>query len=294
MKIFCAIDDAGIVKSFYEKTGIKMNYLVSYYYAKGVTHKLAYKYRHMIDSLYLDSGAYTAMTMGKKISLAEYGLYLKECGEFFDAYFNLDDQFDKPQSNTSNQLYLEKLLPDGTKKPIPVVHAKGEAAFNELSEYANMGHQFIAIGSEPRLPDDIHSKIQDTFPDVKLHMFGNLERKMLINHMPYSADSASWAEVASHGEILYWNEEEKKEYCLHLGGKDMKSTTPDYYKDFTYKDKANEFLKETFDYHYTDLLATGSSLKRQIVNVYFFKQLQDYLNSLQKPSPSSIETPPEK
>jgi hypothetical protein len=73
----------------------------------------------------------------------------------------------------------------------------------------------------------------------------------------------------------------------------MKSTIPDYYKDFKYKDKADEFLKETFDY-YMDLLATESSLKRQIVNVYFFKQLQDYLNSLQKPSPSSIETPPEK
>jgi len=294
MKIFCAIDDAGIVKSFYEKTGIKMNYLVSYYYARGVAYKLTCDYRDMIDSLYLDSGAYTAMTMGEKISLDEYGLYLKECGDLFDAYFNLDDNFNDPEANMVNQLFLEEGLPPEAKKPIPVVHAKKEEAFDEFSQYVEMGHEYIAIGSSPRLPDDIHSKIQNTFPQVKIHMFGNLNRRMLKNHMPYSADSEAWAGVASHGQILYWDEEEKKEYQLHLGGTDMKSMTPDYYKDFKYKDKVDNFLKNTFDYVHTDLLAKRSSLKRQIVNVYFFKQLQDYLNSLQKPSPSSIETPPEK
>ena len=59
MKIFAAIVDAETVRMFYDKTGIKLIYLISYHYLKGQAYKLTNEYRNMIKSLYLDSGAYS-------------------------------------------------------------------------------------------------------------------------------------------------------------------------------------------------------------------------------------------
>ena len=60
MKIFPAIQNAKIVRDFFEKTGVKLNVLISYQYLNGQANKLVKDYRDMINLLYLDSGAYTA------------------------------------------------------------------------------------------------------------------------------------------------------------------------------------------------------------------------------------------
>ena len=154
MKIFIAIDDAETVRMFYEKTGIKLNYLISYYYLEGQAYKLTEKYRHMIDELFLDSGAYS-VAMGKsKITITEYLQFLKLYGDRFDEYFNLDDDFYDPAHNQWNQHYLEENLPPGAKKPIPVVHDNTDP-FGEFEIYAQMGHTFIAIGSTTKIPNDV-------------------------------------------------------------------------------------------------------------------------------------------
>lgn len=70
MKIFAAITDAKTVQMFYDKTGIKLNYLISYHYLKGQAYKLTAEYRHMIKSLYLDSGAFSVSTGISKITIS--------------------------------------------------------------------------------------------------------------------------------------------------------------------------------------------------------------------------------
>ena len=118
MKIFAAIDDAEIIEKFFEKTNIKLNYLISYFYLDGQAYKLLHDYRSMINELYLDSGAFSVATGKSKITITEYSRYLKLYGNKFTQYFNLDDRFDDPDHNQSNQQYLEEHL-SGAKKPIP-------------------------------------------------------------------------------------------------------------------------------------------------------------------------------
>ena len=89
MKIFAAITTANTVNDFYSKTKIKLNYLISYAYLRGQAYKLTNEYRSMIDSLYLDSGAYSAATGRANITVTEYQTYLKLYGNLFDQYFNL-------------------------------------------------------------------------------------------------------------------------------------------------------------------------------------------------------------
>ena len=102
MKVFAALDDAGTVKKFFDKTEIKLNYLISYYYLDGQAYRLTdeHKYKDMINELYLDSGAFSVAAGRSKITVTEYSKYLNLFGDRFDQFFNLDDQFNNPGTNT--------------------------------------------------------------------------------------------------------------------------------------------------------------------------------------------------
>jgi hypothetical protein len=79
-------------------------------------------------------------------------LWINRYGNLWDEVFNLDAYFSDPERNLENQLYLEKNLPAGRKKPIPVVHDPVNP-FGELKMYVEMGHTFIGVGSTMELKD---------------------------------------------------------------------------------------------------------------------------------------------
>jgi len=285
MKILNAIGSAEIVRLVYEKTGTKLNYMISYNYLKGQVRKLTKEYRHMSNLLYLDSGAYSVYTGKTKISVSEYSLWINRYGNLWDEVFNLDEDFSDPELNLTNQLFLVKNLPPGRKKPIPVVHSP-DNPFEELKTYVGLGYDYIAIGSTMKSKDKLFNQIEKEYPDLKIHLFGDLNRKTLMNHKPYSADSSTFAQAAARGIILYWREEEQREYGLDLGERDRKTDEKPgkdgskivQLKDFKYRKEFKEFLSKTFQYKPRDLI--HSSDAKWVVNCFFMKQLEDHINGL--------------
>ena len=282
MKVFAALDDAGTVKKFFDKTEIKLNYLISYYYLDGQAYKLTdeHKYKDMINELYLDSGAFSVAAGRSKITVTEYLKYLTLFGDRFAQYFNLDDNFDNPEHNKHNQEYLEDNLPRGAKKPIPVVHDNNDP-FGEFRYYKTVGHDYIAIGSTTNVPAETMTRIKDTYPEVKIHLFGKIALKELETGYYYSADSTTWSDAAGFGDILYWDPDEKDFHKIYMGSTDRRDGESDHYKRFAKKDKVEAFLKDTFDFEYSDLLTKSGAYNRRIVNLYYYKQLEDYLTSLE-------------
>jgi hypothetical protein len=276
MKIFNAVDNADIINTFYDKTQLKLNVLASYPYLKGNGYKLAKQYREMIDSLYLDSGAYSASKGKFRLTVSEYKRFIIRCGSLFDAVFSLDDDFGNPDHNFNNQAYLEEGLPEDCKKPVPVIHDEANP-LEEFETYVKQGHGYIAIGSNQRVSDEVLSKIKDKYPDVKIHMFGTLNRKLLMNHMPYSADATTWAKAAGFGKIYYWDSIDEKEYLIYLGGKEVKDGKIIKYDNFHHKTELVAFLADTFGYDRNDLMTSAEA--RRIVNLYFFKQLEDHIKN---------------
>lgn len=275
MKIFHAIDSIGIVPRFYETTKKKLNYLVSYHYLRGMAYDLTTRYRDKIGSLYLDSGAYSVSTGKSKISVSEFLRYITRYGNLFDAVFTLDDAFDDPDHNLINQLYLEKGIPKSVKVPIPVVHDP-EKPFEELQMYEELGHDYIAIGSNNKLKDEVFEKIKEKYPDLKIHMFGNLNTKVLKKHKPYSADSAGYANKTKHGEIFFWDPDEEKEYKIYIGSRDRKNDSPVHLSKFKHKKKVEQFLSAKFQLRVQDLLTDAEA--NWMVNMYFFWQLEEFIN----------------
>ena len=282
MKIFHAIDNADIVPLFFNKTGVKINTMISYAYLEGNAYKLTRTYRDFIDLLYLDSGAFSSYAGKYRVSILEYGRYLKRYGKFFDEVVTLDDSLDDPDHNFNNLTYLEEVLEGSVKKPIPVIHDP-EDPFREIETYIALGYTYIALGSmgrHKRIDPIIIERVKQEYPNIKLHLFGNLNFDVLQTYRPYSADSSTWAlQGGMSGSIYYWQESEKKVHSFHVGEKKTEGAKKRHIKKFSlWKEEVEPFLWNTFKFRHEDLLT--SSYVKQIVNLYFFKQFEDYVNSL--------------
>jgi hypothetical protein len=280
MKVFAAINDAEVIRIFYEKTGIKLNYLISYFYLDGQAYRVTHEYRHMINDLYLDSGAFSVAGGRSKITVTEYCKYLKLYGEQFTEYFNLDDRFDDPAHNQWNQEYIEKNLPSDAKDPIPVVHDT-EDPFAEFKYYVDLGHKYIAIGSTIDIPDETMVRIRETYPNVDIHFFGKIAVKKLEKLYYCSADSTTWADAAAVGDVLYWDPDENSFHKIYMGSTERKDSDSDHYKKFSKKEKFDDFIRNKFDFEYSDLLKKSGNYARHIVNLYYYRQLEEYITSLE-------------
>lgn len=274
MKIFVVVDNWNLIPLFYEKTKIKLNVMISYHYLRGQASKLTMEYRDMIGPLYLDSGAFSASTGRSKITVREYLGYVKSYGRFFNALFSFDDDFEDPEHNEDNQSILEEGLAGTGIKVIPVVHDV-EDPYREFQKYVDLGHDYIAIGSNKKLSDDVFEKIKKTYPEVKIHMFGTLDRDMLRKHKPYSADASSYAKEAGTGEILYWDPIDKKEYKIYDGKRDKKQGGFIHFQKFHHKAELEKMLHD-FGYTYQKILT--SSEAEWVVNMFFYTQLEKAIN----------------
>lgn len=278
--IYHAINDADMVSLFFDKTGFKRNYLIAFNNIKGQSWKLTNQYRHLINRLALDCGAYAASTKKCVISCSGYLSYLKSYGHKYDVCFNLDDDFDNPEHNLQNQLYLDKGLIATTVRPVPVVHDKADP-FGEFAMYADLGHKYIAIGSagSRASKDQLLTRAKTNYPDVKVHLFGDLDRYLLETHRPYSADSASWAHQAGKGGgIYYWRASENRQYLFNVGGRDVVKGSS-HIKLSPLWEEIRAFLYDKFRYEYNDLFQYQT---RFILNLYSHKQFEDFLNSLDR------------
>jgi len=276
-KILNVVADANIIPYYYNITGKKMRVLVSYFYGQGLICKLVHEYREkMIEDLYLDSGAYSAWKGDVNISISEYMKYLQMFGHHFDYCFNLDDDFTNPDHNFNNQVLLENGLPEGFKRILPVIH-HSENPLEEIGIYFEQGHDYQAVGSNKKLNDDTWSKIKDKYPDLKLHMFGNLNRKMLFKHKPYSVDAATYALKAGYGFIFYYDPIDGEEYSIYLGEMENSDDTKLYFSSFHHKKELEEHLHNEFKFGYEDLLK--SSYNKWVVNLHYFRQLEDLVNA---------------
>jgi len=275
MKILNAIYRAEIIPEFYKRTKIKLNLLISYHYAKGQAFKLTKKYRKMISLLYLDSGAFSVSTGKSIITISEYSKYINMFGHLFDEVFTLDDDFEDPFHNLCNHTYLVRHRTKKVKRPIPVVHYE-KNPFKELEVYRNLGHNSIAIGSNSskKSLDDFFKKVTDKYPDLRIHLFGKLDRKILSTCKPYSADASTWTQITTYNIIYYWDPIDKKECPIYVGGKEkkLKSKRIKHLRDFHHEKELREFLFKTFGYEEKDLLS--SKIAQQVVNLYFFNQLE--------------------
>lgn len=155
--------------------------------------------------IFLDSGAFSAFSLGAEIDLAAYCVYCKKNEDIIDVISVLDGIGD-PLKTYQNQLAMEAR----GVRPLPCFHYGEDERY--LEWYLQHYDHITLGGMVPIAKDQLFLWLDRiwgkylTFPNgmprLKVHGFG-LTRLSLMERYPwYSIDSSSWVQIAAHGGIL--------------------------------------------------------------------------------------------
>lgn len=186
------------------------NYLESYHYI----HKPASRDR-IRDSgrrVFLDSGAFSAFSLGISVDLPAYCRWCIENGDLIrvdedgSLMASVLDGIGDPLQTYRNQLAMESL----GVRPLPCFHYGEDERY---LEYYMQNYSYITIGgmvpiSTPQLFHWLDRIFGDYIcdgagrPRIKVHGFGLTSAQLMERYPWYSVDSSSWVQIGAHGNLF--------------------------------------------------------------------------------------------
>lgn len=161
--------------------------------------------------VFLDSGAFSAHTLGVAIDLPTYCDYIKRNSDLWrledgTAMFSVLDGIGDPLQTYRNQLHMEAL----GARPLPCFH------FGEDERYLEwyvQNYDYITIGGMVGRSTEVLFKWLDRIwnkylvdgsgkPKVKTHAFGITSVSIMERYPWHSVDSSSWIQSAAFGGIV--------------------------------------------------------------------------------------------
>lgn len=177
-------------------------YLESYHYI----HKGKYVERIRRDGtkVFLDSGAFSAFSLGVEVDISAYATFVREHQDIIDMASVLDAIGD-PEGTYRNQKELERL----GVEVLPCFHF-GEPL--DLCEHYVSNYPYITLGGMVPIPnaklepwlDEVWDKVltdRDGYARCKVHGFGMTSRPLMLKYPWFSVDSSSWVQLAARGNI---------------------------------------------------------------------------------------------
>jgi hypothetical protein len=186
------------------------NFLESYHYiGKG---RYADRIRERSGRVFLDSGAFSAFSLGVEVDLPAYCRWIQQNLDIIrvedgDLMASVLDGIGDPVQTWRNQMAMEEL----GVRPLPCFHY-GEP--EEALEWYLSRYEYITLGgmvpiSTPQLfhwLDRIWSRhLCDGSgrAKVKVHGFGLTSIDLMTRYPWYSVDSSSWVQIGAHGNIIF-------------------------------------------------------------------------------------------
>ncbi len=162
----------------------------------------------MPDRIWMDSGAFSAFTLGSKIDLDVYTRWCARWRESMDHYAVLD-VIGSPEGTYKNQKRMEEL---GTA-PVPCYHYGEDPSW--LRRYLDEGYTYIALGGMvPIETDQLRHWLDDLWgsyltndrgePLVRVHGFGLTTAELVSRYPWFSVDSSSWFATGASGTVIFF------------------------------------------------------------------------------------------
>lgn len=186
--------------------------LESYHYIK--TDRLARVVFESDIRIFLDSGAFSAHSLGANITVPQYVEYIRrnrdgirrdeQCGCLMAAGL---DAIGNAVQTWENQAEMEQALGE---PPIPCYHYQEDERY---CEHAVENYDYMALGGLVGVPQPKMEawldRIYDRYitddqgrPRIRVHGFGITSLRIMTRYPWYSVDSSSWVQVAAFGNIL--------------------------------------------------------------------------------------------
>lgn len=173
--------------------------------------------------LFIDSGAFSAHTIGATIDVEDYIQYINSISEYISIFAQVDSipgVFNRPKTyeelknapykSWNNYVYMRDRVLDRDKL-LPIFH-QGEDFKHLITMLTYQDNSIPYIGISPANDVSVSKKIpflnkcfaliSKYSPDVKTHAFGMTSLKLLEQYPFYSADSTSWLMTAANGGIM--------------------------------------------------------------------------------------------
>lgn len=176
--------------------GPKLNILVAYpYMTQGIVRLVQENASH--TRFLLDSGAFTAHSLGKEIKLDDYCRFIERLPFKPWRYFTLDAIGD-PETTLRN---YETMLRRGFK-PVPVL-TQGES-FSVMDDYWKTS-DVVGVGGLVHVPLNVKKKfIQDVMRHAngrRVHWLGFTNDQYVKHYRPYMCDSSAWTGAGRFGNV---------------------------------------------------------------------------------------------
>lgn len=194
-----------------ERAGIDSveNFLESYHYiGKG---RYAERIRENGTKVFLDSGAFSAFSLGVEVDLPAYCRWIQQNLDIIrvedgDLMASVLDGIGDPLKTYQNQWAMEQL----GVRPLPCFHYGEDERY--LEHYI-ANYSYITIGgmvpiSTPQLFHWLDRIWNKHLTDgsgrarIKVHGFGLTSVPLMQEYPWYSVDSSSWVQIGAHGNII--------------------------------------------------------------------------------------------
>lgn len=178
--------------------------LESYHYFNN--DKMARKLRDGGEQVFLDSGAYSAWTMGATIDLPAFCHFTDKHQDLFSVVSVLD-VIGSAEGTYHNQMEMEKR----GVKPIPVYHYGEDPKW---CEYYVKNYEYLALGgfgvANRKQMKQWLDRIWENYlldgsgnPRIKVHGFAITAIPLMERYPWHSVDSSSWVQIARVGAIMH-------------------------------------------------------------------------------------------
>ena len=163
------------------------------------------------DLIFLDSGAFSAYTLGVDLDLPTYCDYIKRNDDIIRKdegilMASVLDGIGDPQLTYENQLAMERL----GVRPLPCFHAGEDERYLEWYiknyEYITLGGM---VGSSTKQLMIWLDRMWDKYltdgsgnPRIKVHGFGITSIPIMERYPWWSCDSSSWIQSAAYGSVI--------------------------------------------------------------------------------------------
>jgi hypothetical protein len=186
---------------------MKIPVLLSYYVLRK-SEKVLDRINLYSDSfrIIIDSGAYSALTLGKVISIEEYCDWLKSFDPKvqYDGAFQLDKIYDQEQ--TSKNFKIHERLGSNV---IPIfTYAEYSDQINLLNSLVKH-HEYVGCGGVRKKKQYVRWLLESCIDTSKIHLFAYSDVNLLWYYKPRSCDNSTWLNGTKYGELR------RKDYNYH-------------------------------------------------------------------------------
>jgi hypothetical protein len=153
------------------------------------------------SNLFLDSGAYSAMTSGGSIDIDVYCNFIELHKHGLTVYATLDVIGDADGTLENFKYMVEKR----NLNPLPVFHGGEDEKY---LDYYCSNYEYVAIGGIAGVVSDRNSIrafmewVFNKYPNHKFHAFGITISSIITDYPFYSCDSTSWLMSGANGNIF--------------------------------------------------------------------------------------------